>query len=151
MATSTPRIKKGFGILHLNVRSLLKHKEEVCAELLGYDILALTETWLTLKVMDRLINIDEYTLLRQDRSTLTSAGRVKKGGGICIYVKSELIPHVSVLSDVCQNDKDSEELWISISKPGNKKTIVGVITAPNHMIWEIRIGVVFLRRCGLPI
>ena len=24
-------------------------------------------------------------------------------------------------------------------------------TAPNHMIWEIRIGVVFLRRCGLPI
>ena len=24
-------------------------------------------------------------------------------------------------------------------------------TAPNHMIWEIRIGVVFLRGCGLPI
>ena len=25
------------------------------------------------------------------------------------------------------------------------------VTAPNHMIWEIRFGVVFLRRCGLPI
>ena len=25
------------------------------------------------------------------------------------------------------------------------------VTAPNHMIWEIRIGVVFLRGCGLPI
>ena len=25
------------------------------------------------------------------------------------------------------------------------------VTAPNHMIWEIRFGVVFLQRCGLPI
>ena len=29
--------------------------------------------------------------------------------------------------------------------------IIVTFTAPNHMIWEIRFGVVFLPRCGLPI
>ena len=32
-----------------------------------------------------------------------------------------------------------------------KNLLKNFITAPNHMIWEIRIGVVFLRGCGLPI
>ena len=31
------------------------------------------------------------------------------------------------------------------------KAVPMFCTAPNHMIWEIRFGVVFLRRCGLPI
>ena len=130
MAINIPKGAKGFGILHLNIRSLLKHKDELSAELLGYDIIALTETWLTPRVIDRMIDIDEYTLLRQDRVAKTAAGKEKRGGGVCIYIKSELIPHVSLLPDICQNDKDSEEMWISLAKPGNKKILLGVIYKP---------------------
>ena len=84
MATRSLDIKKGFGIIHLNVLSLTKHKDEICAELLGYDILGLTETWLTPKVIDRLVDIDGYTLLRQDRITKTSSGKVKKCVCVCV-------------------------------------------------------------------
>ena len=77
-----------------------------------------------------MIDIDEYTLLRQDRVAKTAAGKEKRGRGVCIYIKSELIPHVSLLPDICQNDKDSEEMWISLAKPGNKKILLGVIYKP---------------------
>ena len=39
--------KNGFKIVHLNVRSLMKHIDEVGLELSSFDIIGLTETWLT--------------------------------------------------------------------------------------------------------
>ena len=82
MAARSPGTKKGYGILHLNICSLIKHRDEICAELLGYDLVAFTETWLTSRVIDRMVDIDNYTLIRQDRVTLTLSGKVKKGGGV---------------------------------------------------------------------
>ena len=55
---------------------------------------------------------------------------------VCVYVRSELLPYITVIGEICKNDKDSEELWISVSKPGNKKMLIGVIYRPPTGIPE---------------
>ena len=128
MATTAQHEAKGFGILHLNIRSLVKYREQLCAELLHYDIIAISETWLHPMVSDRLIDIDGYSVMRQDRDTCTPNGKRKKGGGIVIYIESSLYPYVTMIKGEC--NQDGEELWISICKPGNKKAILGIIYRP---------------------
>ena len=66
--------------------------------------------------------------------------------GSGVYVQGVSVQGVSVQGGICPGGKC----------PGGYmsggKCLGGTCpTAPNHMIWEIRIGVVFLRRCGLPI
>ena len=69
-ATTTENVLpnlKGFVILHLNVRSLLCHKEETFALLNGPDIICLSETWLRPKAEEPLISHGGYDIIRQDR------------------------------------------------------------------------------------
>lgn len=68
--------------MHLNVQSLIRHHEEVCASLPNgdTDILILGEMWLH----SSLIQVDGYFLLRYDRRTVNTMGNPKSGGGLCI-------------------------------------------------------------------
>ena len=65
---------KGFSIVHLYMRSITRHWEEMCAELVKYDVISFTETWLSPIVIDRLISLDGYTMIRQDRNILMQNG-----------------------------------------------------------------------------
>ncbi len=47
-----------------------------------FDIIGVSETWLTQSVTDEDINLESYDVYRKDRN-----GR---GGGVCIYVNSAL-------------------------------------------------------------
>ena len=58
---------KGFGIIHLNARSLLRNLDEIQKQFSNYDIIAITETWLTKQVDDRLLTFPNHSLIRQDR------------------------------------------------------------------------------------
>ncbi|KAK9718513.1 hypothetical protein QE152_g23114 [Popillia japonica] len=49
-----------------------------------YDIIAVTETWLTQPINNELISLNNYTLLRSDRSD----GR--RAGGVAIYLKNNI-------------------------------------------------------------
>ena len=60
----------------------------------------------------------------------TPTDTTRKGGGIIVYIKSGLSPYITVLHNFCKNDPDSEELWLTISKPGCKKKIIGVVYRP---------------------
>ena len=71
---------------------------------LNIDICAVTETWLSSEVSDVEIQIDGYSLVRKDRN-----GR---GGGVAIYVKSN-IPY-SICNEL-NTDSDIEAVWIKIS------------------------------------
>ena len=132
--TKNGSVLKGFSLAHLNARSLLKHKDEIEFALGGYDVIGITETWLTERVDDRLIGFTQrpYSVLRQDRVTLLPSGRIKKGGGIVIYIKSDLAPYVQRLSDRCKCTSDSEELWLTLCKPGWKKIILAIIYRPPN-------------------
>ena len=86
--------KKGLKIVHLNIRSILKHRNEVEVTFKDYDFVCLTETWLHNTIEDSVINLPGFVNYRQDRDP--SLPHVKKrGGGILVYVKSKLAPYIT--------------------------------------------------------
>ena len=127
---------KGFSIVHLNVRSLLKHKDESFLYLRGCDIICYSESWLTDRAGDALLSYEGYKYIRQDRP----GG--KRGGGLIIYVKEMLFPYITILSDLCPKDGISEEIWCMLAKPGWKRCIIGLIYRPpsgNADIFNMRL------------
>ena len=124
--------KKGFGIVHLNTRSLLKHVDEVRSQFDGFDIIGLTETWLSCRSNDCILHYPGYFIIRHDRTAIPPAKRPKKGGGILIYAKSEYEVYVQVLESHCKCTAASEELWIKINRPGHKRVLIGIIYRPPN-------------------
>ena len=108
--------QKGLHFLHLNARSILPKMTDLrlLANKCNATVIGVSETWLDNSVSDNEISIDGYAVYRKDRS--------RSGGGVCIYVKSEL----------CSNRKpemesdDLEAIWIEISLPKTKPIIIGV-------------------------
>ena len=127
----TPEQLKGlndnnnFSLLHINIRSLNKHFDELGSLLstIGYlpSIIGCTETRLTNQTYVDILNLDGYTLLHRDR-----LGRT--GGGACLYV------HSSILANVCDdfkiNDNHSDSLFIELINKSGKNIIIGVIYRP---------------------
>uniref|UniRef100_A0A803JG40 Reverse transcriptase domain-containing protein n=1 Tax=Xenopus tropicalis TaxID=8364 RepID=A0A803JG40_XENTR len=107
-----------------NARSLSGKLGELqaiaCIE--NYDLIGITETWWDDKC-DWAVNLNGYTLFRRDRE-------IKKGGGVCLYVKSDLKP--------CNKDitnENVESLWVEISVrlKVTKKMIIGVCYKPPRI------------------
>lgn len=60
------KLQKGLKIVHINVRSILKHCEEVESLFLDgiFDVVVLTETWLHANVGGNLISSEHYNVTR---------------------------------------------------------------------------------------
>ena len=105
------RLLRGFKIAHLNVNRLV-NKLDLVKELVhkhSFDILTLSETWLTPNVMDDEVIIPGYSLVRKDRvSTVKSCG-----GGVMIFIRDG-IPFV-VKSDLTKDN--FECLWVEVKRP----------------------------------
>ena len=54
---------KGFSISHVNVRSLVKNLGETCLTMNGFDIIRITETWLSDCVPDSHIHLANYVFV----------------------------------------------------------------------------------------
>ena len=67
------------------------------------DIACITESWLSSSVPDSAVNINGYTIVRNDCN-------LNIGGGVCLYIKGSL--SYKVWADL--NDNEIESLWISI-------------------------------------
>ncbi|XP_031333938.1 uncharacterized protein LOC116163950 [Photinus pyralis] len=67
-------------IAHLNVRSLLAHFSEFkdMLQAASYDVLGVTETWLTDQINTDVIQIPGYNFIRIDRITTTRGGGVEQ-------------------------------------------------------------------------
>lgn len=90
---------------HLNVRSLVKHFQDFKQLVYNkFDIIAVSETWLTADIPDDIITLNGYYLLRRDRGD-------RKGGGIAVYIKHYL--KVKIINNL--QPHNSEQLWLSIS------------------------------------
>ena len=72
---------KGIKLVHMNVRSLFPKVDQLRAILFQnkIDILTLSETWLNSKYDDHMIQIQDYTHYRLDRSN--GKDTKKTGGG----------------------------------------------------------------------
>ena len=87
---------KGISIGSLNIRSIFKHLEDI--ELLLHqsklDILFLQESFLNSSVDNPIIEIEPYTLYRQDRN---SNSRKSCGGGLLTYIHKRF--HIEVVEE----------------------------------------------------
>ena len=96
---------KGVKIGHLNTRSLLKKIDEIkiLIHQNSFDILAISETWLSDKIPNELVNIPGFNVYRKDRPS--------HGGGVLIYIK-ETLPH-TYCPDLT-NFNNTEVVWVRI-------------------------------------
>ena len=75
-----------FSVSFCNTRSLFNKLNLIYTHLHteNLDIIFFTETWLSKNISDSMIKPNGYEVLRQDRS-------VSKGGGVCMFFKSQLM------------------------------------------------------------
>ena len=123
------RNKKGFKIVHLNIRSLSKHLDEVDLNLRGFDIISLSETWLHGAIPDGMLHLNGYHLLRSDR--VSSKVSVKKrGGGIAYYIGEHYDDFLEPLWSISNVTPNLEQFWIEIKRPHNKPIWIGTCYRP---------------------
>lgn len=110
--------------LHLNIRSLLSKffifKNVILAS--NFDVICLSETWLSKSVSDSEIEIPGFDLYREDRPD-------QSYGGVAIYAKSSL--RVRRLDGQPKNDV-IEQIWVEMVHR-KTKTIIGTIYIPDEL------------------
>ena len=100
--------EKGIKLIHLNARSLFSKITDIFVNFGFCDIIVITETWLNNSTPTAAINVDGYSVIRQDRYENSN----KKGGGICIYVREHFM--YETLDTACAISPDYEMLGIKL-------------------------------------
>jgi len=88
------------------------------ANLHGYKIIAVTESWATSEISDNELSLDGFALFRKDRCDVTPG----KGGGVLLYVSNEL----SCAAVDTLNAFKCESTWIEVKDDLGANGIVGV-------------------------
>ncbi|KAJ8914711.1 hypothetical protein NQ315_017421 [Exocentrus adspersus] len=116
-------MERSITIAHLNIRSLLPKLVHLKSHVLtdAYDVLCLSETWLTQTISDNLISLDNYNLVRADRHG-------NRGGGVLLYIKKHIAYKILTVNN------NIEQLWIKF-KLGGIQTAVGVLYRP----WNVNV------------
>ena len=86
------KIHHRFKVLFWNVRSLHSKFDVISHELnnISADIINISETWLREEMENHVVNINNYSLIRNDRTIIGENGIIKRGGGICTYIRQGL-------------------------------------------------------------
>ena len=119
MNVEFPNIK-GFKMGMLNIVSLPKYIDEIRIILADqyFDVLALNETRLDKNISNQDMFVQNYDLIRADRS--------RSGGGVCLYVKNSInyLNRNELVGD------SLEAICIEVLKPSSASFIVGTIYRP---------------------
>ena len=94
----------------------------------NFDIMFLTETWLTDDISDGELSIPGYSIFRRDRFN-------RKGGGIAIYIKSH-IP-VSTMKPIYSVEQNVETLTLSFRENSPKECAFCVIYRPPNQSFDV--------------
>ncbi|EDO39781.1 predicted protein [Nematostella vectensis] len=98
----------------LNANSLSNHIDEIRIFMSvnsNVDVLAINETKIDDMISDQEVNIPGYEIIRKDR---------KRGGGVCIYVKSNI--NYTIRDDL--NHEKLECITLEITKPRSRPFLV---------------------------
>ena len=120
---------KGLKIVHLNIRSICKHRNEVETTFGEYDIICLTESWLNCNVENSVIDIPGFTIYRQDRKSETHQVK-KRGGGILAYVKLKWSPYITEYPNMNTVSTDLEAIWLLLDPPKQSRLLIGIVYRP---------------------
>lgn len=105
---------RGLHLLHLNVRSLLPKITEIrhLSKSGKVGVFCFTKTWLDDSITDAEIELENYLVIRRDRN--------RKGGGVCIYVRSDIgFNHRTDLKS-----EQIEAVWLDILLPMSKPILI---------------------------
>ena len=102
-------------IAHLNVKSITNKIDSMRLLLLNnhFDVLTISETWLTKNISDPELNIQGYSFVRNDRKS-------KKGGGCMIYIRDGL-PY-RARPDL--QDENIESCVLELNRPKCKNMLI---------------------------
>lgn len=110
-------------LCHFNIRSLTKQFDEFKNYVLSeiFDIITISETWLSTDISDYVVDIPGYQLYRNDRKHV-------RGGGVAIYVrKCKNITNINII--VPDDNGCVEHLWLTALING-KKVGIGCVYRP---------------------
>lgn len=94
------------------------------------DVLVLSDTWLHKNVNNSLITNDNYTIFRSDRKTVLPSSIVKKGGGLCMYIRKGI--SVDPVQCVTVSDENIKITHLNLKKGFEKRfNVVGVYRPPS--------------------
>ena len=119
---------KLFKFIHLKVRSLIPNIDQIYMEFNHYDIIALTETFLSEDISDESLQMQGYySPFRCDRN--------RHGGGVCIYVKNSIY---AVRCPELENN-NLECIWLKITNNNVNFYFCCVYRPPNSKreFWEL--------------
>ena len=132
--------KKGFHFVHLNIRSILcrkkfeMFKQQLYSE--NIHMFGISESWLKNDFPSDLLNIEGYNLCRLDRNW-SENGNVKKGGGICVYIKKGVLFSENKYINLNLSSKNIEMQWISLNQCNMRElVIVNLYRPPQGNIKE---------------
>ena len=80
------------------------------------DVFCISETWLRESLTSNILDIPVYRIYRLDRhwSENNNINNIKKGGGLCMYIKQNI---EFTNSDICElncSSKDIEIQWMTL-------------------------------------
>ena len=113
---------KGLKFVHVNCRSIYPKLAQIEILFSEYDFISCTETWLTKAYPDSLVSIPDRIIFRSDRST--------RGGGVCIYVRSDLGSYCKIDTKSTFSSSDLEIVTVDLTKPGLKHLRICTIYRP---------------------
>lgn len=95
-----------------------------------YDIVCITESWVSQSVGDNELKVKGYTMYRKDRGCI----KENKGGGVLLYVKDTY----NSVENTALTSKKCEALWVKIVTEINSFINIGVCyRSPNASSEEI--------------
>lgn len=106
-------------VAFLNVRSLITHFADVKSILLnsGFDLLGVSESWLTDATSSDMVSVPGYNFIRADRGS--------RGGGVGFYIRdAHRFEILNFRKDACV-----EQIWIKLFM-GNRTCAVGSLYRP---------------------
>ena len=130
-----PRQGRGLHFAHLNVRSMLNKHDllQIQLQQLQFDFFTFSESWVTTKIPDAMIDIVGYNLVRLDRAWNMGHGLVpKKGGGVGIYIKEKHVYSTKSYEHLNCSKRDMEAVWVEIIRPHAKNVVLATVYRPPN-------------------
>ena len=98
------------------------------------DILGVSETWLNSSLDDNMLNIQNYNIIRNDRSwnddVTNTNSKVKRGGGVCMYIKNNIKFSTHALEMYNVSCRNIECQWVKILLDKQRNIVIGNIYRP---------------------
>ena len=111
-------LPKGLRYIFWNVRSVFNKIDSIRDFVERYkpDILCINESWLRDDVPSHLVDIKDYALVRNDRTTVNNRGFTKRGGGLLTYISHRIMYEIvdNELTTICTRDLETSVVRISL-------------------------------------